>query len=57
MTFNEYLQLPKEQRMPLFQSVINDMQDDATRKMYQSLPKTNKELIAVLDDTDAEYDE
>lgn len=44
MTFNEYLQLPQEIRKSLFQAVINDIQDDETREMYQSLPKTNKEL-------------
>lgn len=44
MTFNEYLQLPKEERMPLFRKLIDNLEDDATRELYQSLPKTNKEL-------------
>lgn len=44
MTFEEYLELPKEDRMSLFGKVIDSMEDDETRKLYQSLPKTNKEL-------------
>lgn len=44
MTFEEYLELPQEERMPLFRKVIDDLEDDDTRRLYQSLPKTNKEL-------------
>ena len=44
MTFEEYLELPKEERMPLFMKIIDNLEDDDTKKMYQSLPKTNKEL-------------
>ena len=44
MTFEEYLELPKEERMPLFMKIIDNLEDDDTRKFYQSLPKTNKEL-------------
>ena len=44
MTFEEYLELPQEERMPLFMKIIDNLEDDDTRKLYQSLPKTNKEL-------------
>ena len=44
MTFEEYLELSQEERMPLFIKVIDSLEDDETRKLYQSLPKTNKEL-------------
>ena len=44
MTFEEYLELPQEERMPLFRKVIASLEDDETRELYQSLPKTNKEL-------------
>ena len=44
MTFEEYLELPKEERMPLFRKIIDSLEDEETRKLYQSLPKTNKEL-------------
>ena len=44
MTFEEYLELPQEERMPLFRKVIDSLEDDETRELYQSLPKTNKEL-------------
>ena len=44
MTFEEYLELTKEERMPLFMKIIDNLEDDDTRKLYQSLPKTNKEL-------------
>ena len=44
MTFEEYLELPKEERMPLFREAIDSLEDDDTRKLYQSLPKDNKEL-------------
>ena len=44
MTFEEYLELPKEERMPLFRKLIDNLEDDATRELYQSLPETNKEL-------------
>ena len=44
MTFEEYLELPKEERMPLFMKIIDNLEDDDTRKLYQSLPKDNKEL-------------
>ena len=44
MTFEEYLELPKKERIPLFMKIIDNLEDDDTRKLYQSLPKTNKEL-------------
>ena len=44
MTFEEYLELPKEERMPLFMKIIDNLEDDDTKKLYQSLPKTTKEL-------------
>ena len=44
MTFEEYLELPQEERMPLFMKIIDNLKDGDTRKLYQSLPKTNKEL-------------
>ena len=44
MTFEEYLELPQEERMPLFRKVIDSLEDDEARKLYQSLPRTNKEL-------------
>lgn len=44
MTFEEYLELPQEERMPLFRKVIDSLEDEETRKLYQSLPKDNKEL-------------
>ena len=44
MTFEEYLELPKEERMPLFRKIIDSLEDDETRELYQSLPKDNKEL-------------
>ena len=47
MTFEEYLELPKEERMPLFMKIIDNLEDDDTRKLYQSLPKTNKELSLI----------
>lgn len=36
--------MTKEERLNIIQEVINNIKDDATREMYQSLPKTNKEL-------------
>ena len=45
MTFKEYLELSdEEERMALFMKIIDELEDDETRKLYQSLPKTNKEL-------------
>ena len=44
MTFEEYLELPKEERMTLFIKVIDSLEDEETMKLYQSLPKDNKEL-------------
>ena len=44
MTFEEYLELPQEERMPLFRKVIDNLEDDETRELYQSLPKDNKEV-------------
>lgn len=45
MTFEEYLELSEEEeRMALFIEIIDNLEDDDARELYQSLPKTNKEL-------------
>lgn len=41
--FEQYYQLPKEVRMTMFQQVIAEIEDEDTRKFYQSLKVSDDE--------------
>lgn len=42
MTFEQYLDLPENERIPLFKAVLEEMDNDVSR-LILSLPRTNKE--------------
>lgn len=41
--FEQYYQLSKEVRMTMFQQVIAEIEDEETRKLYQSLKVSDDE--------------